>query len=46
MKAKHREKKNTLIYCEQVLRDAEKEAEKESIKLMDAFKNLRKHKMR
>ena len=46
MKIKHREKKNTLIYCEQVLREAEKEAEKESIKLIDKFKNLRKHKMR
>ena len=35
MKVKHREKKNTLFYCEQVLREAEKEAEKESIKLID-----------
>lgn len=31
MKIKHREKKNTLIFCEQVLRQAEKDAEKESI---------------
>ena len=46
MKLKHREKKNTLIYCEQVLREAEKEAEKESIQLIDKFKNFRKHKMR
>jgi hypothetical protein len=46
MKIKHKEKKNTLIYCEQVLRDAEREAEKESIKIMESFKSKRKHKFR
>lgn len=46
MKARNKEKINTLIYCEQVLRDAEREAEKESIKIMEAFKRERKRKFR
>lgn len=46
MKVRHKEKQNTIAYCEQVLRNAEKEAEKESIKLLDAFKSYRKHKSR
>lgn len=46
MKARNKEKINTLIYCEQVLREAEKEAEKESISLIEAFKRQRKNKFR
>lgn len=46
MKLRHREKVNTLIYCEQVLREAEKEAEKESITLIERFKSYRKAKFR
>lgn len=46
MKQRNKEKINTLIYCEQVLRAAEKEAEKESISLIESFKRLRKNKFR
>lgn len=46
MKLRHKEKVNTLIYCEQVLREAEKEAEKESISLIEKFKSFRKAKFR
>jgi hypothetical protein len=46
MKARNKEKINTLIYCEQVLRDSEKEAEKESISMIEAFKRQRKNKFR
>ena len=46
MKNLNRQKKNTVLYCEQVLRDAEREAEKESIKLIEAFKSKRKHRFR
>jgi hypothetical protein len=46
MKNLNKEKKRIIIYCEQVLRDAELEAEKESISLIEAFKKLWKHQMR
>jgi len=46
MKLRHKEKTNTLIYCEQVLRESEREAEKESIQLIEKFKSYRKHKFR
>lgn len=46
MKTRNKEKINTLIYCEQVLRDAEKEAERESITLIEAFKRQRKNMFR
>lgn len=46
MKALHKEKTRTVVYCEQVLRDAEREAEIESIKLIEAFKSKRKHQFR
>jgi dsDNA-specific endonuclease/ATPase MutS2 len=46
MKKSNKDKTNTLIYCEQVLREAEQEAEKESIALIEKFKNYRKHKFR
>jgi len=43
MKMLHKEKKRTIIYCEEVLRKAEKEAELESIKFMEQFKSIKKH---
>jgi len=43
MKALNKEKKRIIIYCEQVLRDSEREAEKETITLIEAFKKLWKH---
>jgi hypothetical protein len=46
MKGLAKEKTRTVIYCEQVLRDAEREAEVESIKLIEAFKSKRKHEFR
>lgn len=35
MKIRNKEKLNTIVYCEQVLRTAEKNAEQESIVLID-----------
>lgn len=46
MKSLHKEKTRTIIYCDKVLRDAEREAEKESIKLIEAFKSKRKQQFR
>lgn len=46
MKHKNKEKINTILYCEQVLKNAELEAEKESISLIDKFNSMRKNKMR
>lgn len=46
MKHLNKEKKRHIIYCEQVLRKAEREAELESIKLIDQFKSYRKHQFR
>ncbi len=46
MKTLNKEKNRHIIYCEQVLKAAEREAELESIKLIDMFKNQKKHKMR
>lgn len=46
MKAHNKEKKRIYIYCEQILKEAEREAEQESIKLIQKFENLRKHKFR
>ena len=46
MKMLHKEKKRTIIYCEEVLRKAEKEAELESIKFMEQFKSIKKHQFR
>jgi len=46
MKALNKEKLNTIVYCEQVLHNAEKQAEKDSIARLDAFSKLRKHKFR
>lgn len=46
MKMRNKEKLNTIVYCEQVLRTAEKQAEQESIALLDTFSKLRKHKFR
>ncbi len=46
MKNRNKEKMNTIAYCEQVLRDAEKQAELESIAAIDKFNTLRKHKFR
>ena len=46
MKNRNKEKMNTTAYCEQVLRNAEKQAEKESIVAIDKFETKRKHKFR
>ena len=46
MKNRNKEKMNTIAYCEQVLRNAEKQAEQESIVLIDKFNTVRKHKFR
>ena len=46
MKNRNKEKMNTIAFCEQVLRNAEKQAEQESIVLIDKFNTLRKHKFR
>ena len=43
MKGRNKEKLNTIVNCEQVLRTSEKQAEKDSIALIDRFINLRKH---
>ena len=43
MRLLHRDKKRHIIYCEQVLKESERSAEVESIKLIDKFKNQRKH---
>jgi len=44
MKDLNKKKKNTILYCEEELRKTEREAEIESIKLIEAFKSRRKHK--
>lgn len=46
MKVLNKEKKRHIIYCEEVLRKAEREAEVDSIKFIDTFKNYRKHRLR
>lgn len=46
MKTLNKDKLRNYIYCEQVLKDAEREAEKESIALIQKFENKRKHKFR
>jgi hypothetical protein len=46
MKTLNKEKLNTIVYCEQILRQAEKEAEAECIGRLDLFAKLRKHKFR
>ena len=46
MKHKNKDKINTILFCEQVLRTSEMQAEKESITLIDSFQKLRKHKFR
>jgi dsDNA-specific endonuclease/ATPase MutS2 len=44
MKDLNKKKKNAIMYCEDELRKTEREAEKESISLIEAFKSRRKHK--
>ena len=46
MKVRNKEKMNTIAFCEQVLRNAEKQAEKDSIQFIDKFNTFRKHKFR
>ena len=46
MKNRNKEKMNTIAFCEQVLRNAEKQAEQESIEAIDNFTKVRKHKFR
>ncbi len=43
---RNKEKNNTILFCEKVLNDAERQAERESIILIDKFTSLRKHKFR
>lgn len=43
MKVLNKEKKRIVIYCEQVLKDAEREAEKESINHIQTFESKKKH---
>ncbi len=42
MKVRNKEKMNTVAYCEKVLKEAEKQAEVESIGLIDKFVSFRK----
>jgi polyribonucleotide nucleotidyltransferase len=42
MKVRNKEKMNTVAYCEKVLKEAEKQAEVESIGLIDKFISFRK----
>jgi hypothetical protein len=44
MKELNKKKKNTILFCEDELRKTEREAEAESIKLIETFKSRRKHK--
>lgn len=44
MKNRNKEKMNTVAFCDQVLRNAEKQAEQDSIELIDKFNAMRKHK--
>mmetsp|Transcript_27396 Transcript_27396/g.20546 ORF Transcript_27396/g.20546 Transcript_27396/m.20546 type:complete len:143 (+) Transcript_27396:908-1336(+) len=46
MMKENENKKHHIIYCEQVLKAAEREAEQDSIRLIDQFKNSRKHRFR
>jgi hypothetical protein len=46
MKAIHRVKKNTTLYCMKELRTEELESEKKSIEMIQTFEGYRKHKMR
>lgn len=46
MKMRNKEKLNTIVWCEDVLRTAEKQAEQESIALLDNFAKYRKHQFR
>ena len=46
MKFLNKEKKRHIIFCEDVLKKAEREAELESISLVNGFKNQRKHRFR
>lgn len=45
MKDLNKKKKNAILYCEEELRKTEREAEKDSISLIEAFKSRRKHKI-
>jgi hypothetical protein len=46
MKNRNKEKINTILFCEKVLKEAERQAELESIALIDQFTSVRKHKFR
>lgn len=46
MKRLNKDKKRTIAYCDSILKQEERDAEKESIKLLDTFKNKRKHAFR
>jgi hypothetical protein len=46
VKILHREKVRTVSYCEKVLVDAQRNAERKSITLVDAYKSFQKKKYR
>lgn len=43
MKQKRKNQKNVHRHCEQMLRDAERKAERDSIALIEAYKKIEKH---
>ena len=43
MKVLNKEKRRIVIFCEQVLKDAEREAERESINFIQGFESKKKH---
>lgn len=45
MKMIHKDKHRHILYCEKTLREAELDAEKRSIVLIDNFNSLKKHRL-
>lgn len=43
MKIKRKQQKNVIKHCRQMLIDAERKAERESIALIEAYKKIEKH---
>jgi len=46
MKSMRKKQKNVQRYCENLLREAERKAERESIVLIEAYKKVEKHRYR
>jgi hypothetical protein len=46
MKSMRKKQKNVQKYCENLLREAERKAERESIVLIEAYKKVEKHRYR